>query len=55
MWSELFLENKDNLINEIDSIVNNLVQYKESLENNDREKLASLLRDGKILKEKIDG
>ena len=37
MWSELFLENRDNLINEIDSIVNNLVQYKESLENNDRE------------------
>ena len=55
MWSELFLENRDNLINEIDSIVNNLVQYKETLENNDREKLAELLRDGKILKEQIDG
>ncbi len=55
MWSELFLENRDNLINEIDAIVNNLVQYKETLENNDRERLASLLRDGKILKEKIDG
>lgn len=55
MWSELFLENRDNLINEIDSIVKNLVQYKEAMENNDREKLAELLRDGKILKEQIDG
>lgn len=55
MWSELFLENRDNLINEIDSIVNNLVQYKEALESNDREKLEELLRDGKILKEQIDG
>ena len=55
MWSELFLENRDNLINEIDSIVNNLVQYKLALENNDRERLTELLRDGKILKEKIDG
>lgn len=55
MWSELFLENRDNLINEIDSIVNNLVQYKEAMENNDREKLTELLRDGRILKEKIDG
>ena len=55
MWSELFLENRDNLINEIDSIVNNLVQYKEAMENNDREKLAELLRDGKNLKEQIDG
>lgn len=55
MWSELFLENRDNLIKEIDSIVNNLVQYKEALENNDREGLTDLLRDGRILKEKIDG
>ncbi len=55
MWSELFLENRDNLINEIDAIVNNLVQYKEAMENNDREKLTELLRDGRILKEKIDG
>lgn len=55
MWSELFLENRDNLINEIDSIVQNLVQYKVALENNDSETLTALLRDGKILKEKIDG
>lgn len=55
MWSELFLENRDNLINEIDSIVNNLVQYKVAMENNDREKLSELLRDGRILKEQIDG
>ncbi len=55
MWSELFLENRDNLINEIDAIVNNLVQYREAMVNNDREKLTELLRDGRILKEQIDG
>ena len=55
MWAELFLENRDNLINEIDSIVNNLVQYKIAMENNDYKKLAELLRDGKNLKEQIDG
>ena len=55
MWSELFLENKDNLVNEIDSIVNNLIQYKVALENNDSKKLTVLLRDGKNLKEQIDG
>ncbi len=54
MWSELFLENRDNLINEIDAIVNNLVQYKEALESEDREKLTQLLYEGKVLKEKID-
>lgn len=55
MWSELFLENRDNLINEIDAIVDNLVQYREAMAMGDREKLTSLLRDGRILKEKIDG
>ncbi len=55
MWSELFLENRDNLVNEIDAIVKNLVQYKKALENNDRERLTELLRDGKNLKEQIDG
>ena len=55
MWSELFLENRDNLINEIDAIVGNLVQYREAMAMGDREKLTSLLRDGRILKEQIDG
>ncbi len=55
MWSELFLENRDNLINEIDAIVNNLVQYRNAMENGDRERLTELLRDGRILKEQIDG
>ena len=30
-------------------------EYKKALENNDREGLTDLLRDGRILKEKIDG
>ena len=55
MWSELFLENRDNLINEIDSIVENLIQYRIAMENNDRESLEELLREGKLLKEQIDG
>lgn len=55
MWSELFLENRDNLINEIDAIVGNLVQYREAMAMGDRERLTELLRDGRILKEQIDG
>ncbi len=55
MWSELFLENRDNLINEIDSIVGNLLQYKEAMVNDDRQRLEELLKDGKELKQKIDG
>ena len=55
MWLESILENRDNLINEIDSIVESLVQYKKSMGNNERETLTKLLREGELLKGQIDG
>lgn len=55
MWAELFLNNRDNMIFEIDTLVNELVKYKEALENNDRETLEQLLSDGAKLKKEIDG
>lgn len=55
MWSELFSENRDNLIFELDSIINSLTEYKLALQENDIQKLSSLLRDGRIAKEEIDG
>ncbi len=55
MWAELFLNNRDNMIFEIDTIVNELVKYKEALENSDRETLTQLLADGARLKKEIDG
>ena len=55
MWSELFLENKEPLLFEIDSIISSLCEYREAIKNDDAERLTSLLRDGRIAKEKIDG
>ena len=55
MWSELFLENKEPLLFEIDSIIGSLCEYRDAIQNNDAEKLTALLRDGRIAKEKIDG
>lgn len=55
MWSELFLENSEPLLYEIDTIINSLTEYKEAIENKDITKLTSLLRDGRIKKEQIDG
>ena len=46
MWSELFLENGDNLLNEIDNIINNLTEYRDAIASNDRAKLEALLEDG---------
>lgn len=55
MWTELFTENADYLEKELDNIIYSLTEYKTALKNKDSEKLCSLLKDGRIMKEKIDG
>ena len=55
MWAELFLDNKDNLIKEIDILIDSLSAYKEAIEKDDRETLIKLLDDGKKRKEEVDG
>lgn len=54
MWTELFSENSDYLIKELDYIINSLSEYKTALKNNDKDTLRSLLKDGSELKEQID-
>lgn len=55
MWTELFLENRENLIFEIDTIIENLTEYSKALKENNADELEKLLRDGRICKEQIDG
>ncbi len=55
MWTELFLENKEPLLFEIDTIINSLNEYKDAIKNDDTDTLRDLLRDGRIAKENIDG
>lgn len=52
MWSELFILNKEALLPEIDSIISALTDYRNSIAKSDAEKLRSLLRDSRELKEK---
>lgn len=54
MWSELFLENRDNLLEEIDTLIASLGEYRDALKNGDRDTLRALLRDGSDRKERID-
>lgn len=55
MWAELFLENRDCLIREVDCLIDNLKAYRDAMEAGDFEKLTALLEEGKRLKEEIDG
>lgn len=45
MWSEIFLDNKDNLISEIDGLINHLKEYRDAIEKDDRETISELMRD----------
>ena len=55
MWTEIFLENKDNLIFELDEIIKYLGEYKKALEEGDADYLRQILHDGKVAKEEVDG
>ncbi len=54
MWTELFLQNKDNLIFELDYLIEELKKYSDAMKNNDEATLKQLLKDGREAKEKAD-
>lgn len=55
MWTELFLENRENLLFELDTYIQSLTQYRDALANQDGDTLYRLLDDGKKRKEEVDG
>jgi len=55
MWAELFLENKDNLLFELDTLINSLQQYRSAISDGDESTLIDLLEQGKRRKEEVDG
>jgi len=55
MWAELFLENKDNVLFELDYYIDSLKAYRDSIAAEDMDKLISLLDEGKKRKEEVDG
>ena len=55
MWTELFLDNAEKLIYEIDVFIRSLEKYKDALVQKDEKTLRTLLREGRICKEEVDG
>ena len=52
LWSQLFLQNKENLLYEIDILIRNLQDYKEAVTRNDSSRLSGIIKTGRILKER---
>jgi len=55
MWAELFLENKEHLLFELDYYIDSLKAYREAIAENNEEALIALLDEGKKRKEQVDG
>ena len=54
MWTELFLENKEHLLGELDLLITSLHQYRDAIAADDADTLRGLLRDGRIAKEEAE-
>ena len=54
MWAELFLENRDCLVPEIDLLTAELARYRQALAEENRSGLTALLREGRLAKERTD-
>lgn len=55
MWAELFMENRENLLFELEYYINSLQAYRDAIAGNEEEALISLLEEGKLRKEQVDG
>ena len=55
MWAELFLENRENVLFELDSYLESLRAYRDAIAAEDMSKLTALLAEGRDRKEAIDG
>ena len=53
MWSDLFIDNKDELVREVDDLVSNLMKFKYNIINEDRQALCDLMNKANSIKEEI--
>lgn len=51
MWTDLFMQNRENLMYELDTLIENLNKYNSALKNNDSEEMLRLIAEGRQLKE----
>ena len=55
MWAELCMENRDNMLFELDTYIDSLQAYRKALQEQDLQALTGLLEEGKLRKEEVDG
>ena len=53
LWTDLFLTNRDALLEELDIFVSDLLKVRNALANRDEEEMKRLLKQGRLIREKI--
>lgn len=53
MWTELFFDNREALLPEVENMVERLTQYRDALRQGDHEAMRDLLREGREIKENL--
>ncbi|MBQ9730223.1 MAG: prephenate dehydrogenase/arogenate dehydrogenase family protein [Clostridia bacterium] len=51
IWTDLYLFNRENVLNELSGLIFHLERYKIALENGDAEELAAALKEGRLIRE----
>lgn len=54
MWTELFMDNREPLLREVQGMIDRLCEYRDALQNSDAVTLKQLLREGREMKEMLD-
>ena len=55
MWAELCMDNRQNMLFELDAYIQSLEKYRAALQKEDMQELIALLDEGKRRKEEVDG
>jgi len=53
MWSQLYLCNREPILNELNAFITHICAYRDALEAEDGEKLSQLLKEGRLIRETI--
>lgn len=53
IWSELYLCNRENVIEELNLLIEHLKEYRDAIENEDKKEISERLKEGRLIREKI--
>ncbi len=53
IWTELYLANKEHILEELDGFIENLSKYRKAIEEEDEGTLAETLKEGRLIRENI--